>query len=138
MARAVLVRRRCAVTDLHLDDTELHWIVFALAELRRRRANAGGPVPHPVLALLDRLTLRRQHRPLSPPRQDFKAAAGESRGCEFIGSRCAAAMLGWNVRQVQRHRNDLDGLLIAGRLMFPADAVRDYRAALDRKQNNSD
>lgn len=125
-------------TEIRLDDDELHAIIYALSDLCRRRANAGAPVPHTLLALRDRLTLRRQHRPMARPRQGIGGAAGESRGCEFIGSRCAAAILDWPLRTVQRHVADLDGQLIAGRLMFEARAIRDYREALDRKPNNSD
>lgn len=122
-------------TQIQLEEVELHTIVYALAELRRRRAHAGQPVPPSVLALLDRLSLR-QHRSVARPRQDLHGTAGQ--WSEWIGTRCAAAILDWSVRSVQRRHADLDGQLIAGRLMFPARAVRDYRESLDRKQNRSD
>lgn len=66
------------------------------------------------------------------------SAAGQSdsadRACLeheiWIGSDQAARILGWHVRTVRRRRNDLGGQKIAGALMFPESAVREYAEAL--------
>lgn len=57
---------------------------------------------------------------------------------EWIGSRQAAAILGWHERKVQRLAADLDGQKISGRdFLFNARHVRDYAAGLKTQQRES-
>lgn len=108
---------------IELDHGELRATIHALAALRRARALAGQPVPHSVISALQHLET--VHRcAVSPRRQENGAALGESGA--WIGTVLAAKILGWHPRKVQRHAADLDGVLVGGRLVFPARTVRYY------------
>ena len=62
--------------------------------------------------------------------QEDSADQSSSNHEHWIGSEQTAGILGWNVRTVRRHRNDLGGRKIGGALMFPESVVREYAAAL--------
>ena len=108
---------------LQLSRDEIRAAIYGLAAVQRARAAAGAPVPHPVITA--RQHLEAAYRcGVSPPRHQNGAFTEELE--EWIGTRLAAQVLGWHPRRVQRHRGDLDGRLVGGRLVFPAVAVREY------------
>ncbi|SIA00004.1 Uncharacterised protein [Mycobacteroides abscessus subsp. abscessus] len=115
---------------VELADSEARAVVHVLGRLIRDAAVAGRPTPHSVLDLWRRLD---QTVEVSSRRQRERAV-GEQLGESRIGTRAAAALLGWGTRRVQRHVADLGGELIAGRLVFDEHAVREYANALQDKE----
>jgi hypothetical protein len=107
-----------------------YWIV---ARWRRSEILAGRRIEAPVAALMERLD-REIRWAVSPSRQSDHQAAGELNAentVELIGTKLAAEILGWSVRKVQRHRADLGGRCVGGRLVFRANAVRAYREQME-------
>jgi hypothetical protein len=119
-----------------LTPTEVRACVFAVAQFRRAAVMGGGRVPPSVAALADRLDHELRFG-LSPTRQENDSATRqlepENLNVELIGTRLAAELLGWTERRVQRHQADLDGRMIGGRLVFRANAVREYARGLEDK-----
>ncbi len=108
---------------VELSREELRAAIYGLAAVQRARAAAGAPVPHPVITARQHLEIAYRCA-MSPPRHQNTGPAEESE--EWIGTRLAAQVLNWHPRRVQRHRGDLDGHLVGGRLVFPALTVREY------------
>ena len=121
---------------MKLTPTEVRACVFAVAQFRRAAVMGGGRVPPSVAALADRLDHELRFG-LSPTRQENDSATRqlepENLNVELIGTRLAAELLGWTERRVQRHQADLDGRMIGGRLVFRANAVREYARGLEDK-----
>lgn len=122
---------------MNLSPTEVRACVFAVAQFRRAAAMAGRRVPPSVAALADRLDHELRFG-VSPARQECDCAAGqlESTGehaMEWIGTRMAAGILGWELRRVQRHAADLDGQLVGARWVFPRRSVDAYANGLEDK-----
>jgi hypothetical protein len=112
-----------------LDADEIHAALFVVSRFVYARGHAGRPVPPSVRALHDRLKLSHGRHETSPATEESNV---------WIGTRLAAQWLGWHPRRVQRHRRDLDGQLVGGRLVFPARAVRAYANAQHDKGNAHD
>ena len=113
---------------MKLTPTEIRAAVF----LARRHRRAGGAVPPSVAALSERLESAVRQGEASPWRQSQSIVLSHSnRGEELIGTRLAAAILGWGVRRVQRHAADLDGRRVGDRLVFRRAAVEDFKRHLD-------
>ncbi|WP_207358222.1 hypothetical protein [Mycolicibacterium sp. S2-37] len=109
-----------------LDAAESRAVLHLVGALIRERAVAGRPCPHDVLAFHRRLA---EAVEVSSRRQ-CEATCREELGESRIGTRQAAALLGWGPRRVQRHVADLGGELVAGRLVFDERAVIEYANAL--------
>jgi hypothetical protein len=107
-----------------------YWIV---ARWRRAEIMAGRPIERPVAALMERLD-REIRWAVSPSRHEIDSAAGELKAehtVELIGTKLAAQILGWSERKVQRHRSDLGGRCVVGRLVFNAKTVRHYKEQME-------
>lgn len=107
---------------VELSSDETRACLYALTELRG--LYGARPVPYPVITAHQRLELAyRCH--VSPPRHQNESRTPELED-EWITTKEAAQILGWNHRRVQRHRADLDGHRLGDRLVYPAHAVREY------------
>lgn len=115
---------------LSLNPDETRAAYHAVAAFRRGRALGGHPIPPQIQSLYARLDT--VIRCATSPARHGTDSGTEEFGA-WIGTRLAAEMLGWRQRRVQRHAADLDGLLVGGRLVFPAAAVEAYRDALQPK-----
>lgn len=116
---------------IELSGDEIRVAYFAISAFDRGRALAGRPVPPAVRALRDRLDLAIRC-PASRARHEIHCGIGQL-NTGWIGTAAAAETLGWHPRRVQRRAADLDGQLVAGRLMFPVRSVEEYRNALQEK-----
>lgn len=114
---------------VELDEAEARAIAIVLSDVIRDYAKAGRPTPRRVVALYRRID---QACSVSS-RRHVERVCREELGDKRIGSRQAAALLGWNVRRVQRLRADLGGELVGDRLVFDERAVREYAEALQRR-----
>ncbi len=113
---------------MKLTGLEIWTVHWHLAKYKR----AGLPITPSFNALHERFDRAlRFGDPVSPTRQGNGCAPAESDYVELIGTRQAAELLGWTIRRVQRHAADLDGTKVGGRLVFPAEAVKQYRDQLD-------
>lgn len=120
-----------AAQVVELDDDEARAIALALGAMIRDYAKAGRPTPRQVVALYRRID---QACEVSSRRQ-LEVVRREELGESRVGSRQAAALLGWNVRRVQRHVADLGGEMVGDRLIFDERAVRQYAEALQQKES---
>jgi len=119
---------------MKLTPTEIRAAVF----LARRHRRAGGAVPPSVAALSERLESAVRQGEASPWRQSQPVTPPQSTCVEIIGSRLAAAILGWGVRRVQRHAADLDGHHVGDRLVFRRAAVEDFKRHLDELDDDGE
>jgi hypothetical protein len=116
-----------------LTPVETRAAMYAVAQYRRAAVMGGRRVPPSVAALADRLD-REIRLGASPRRQQSDSATPQleqENVVELIGTKLAAQLLGWTVRRVQRHRADLDGRIVGGRLVFRANVVRQYAQELE-------
>ncbi len=113
-----------------LDNNEARAVTELIGALIRERAVAGRPCAYEVRAFHRRLAAAVE---VSSRRQSA-AVCREELGVSRIGTRQAAALLGWGVRRTQRHAADLGGELVADRLTFDERTVREYAEALQGKE----
>jgi hypothetical protein len=113
-----------------LDDDDARIVTNLVDQLIRERAVAGRPIAYELRAFHRRLDAAVE---VSSRRQSA-AAHREELGVSRIGTRQAAALLGWGVRRTQRHAADLGGELVADRLTFDERTVREYAEALQSKE----
>jgi hypothetical protein len=118
-----------------LTPTEVRACLYAVAQFRRAAVMGGRRVPPSVAALADRLD-RELRFGASPARHQSDSGPGQleperTDADQLIGTWQAAKLLGWTVRRVQRHRADLEGRLIGGRLVFRTNVVREYAQGLE-------
>lgn len=122
---------------MKLTPTEVRAAHYAVAWCVR--ALDGRPVPPSVAALAARLdtVLRTGEAVVPPTRHQTGCGATQSEIVEWVGSKMAAEILGWDIRRVQRaaRRGDLEGQMIGHRYAFPAHAIAAY-AALRREEDN--
>lgn len=91
-----------------------------------------GRVPPSVQALHRRMV---EHvRNMTRSGQETATGPTESEHVEYVGTRIVAQLLGWSVRTVHRHANDLDGQLVGKSYMFPLPAVLAYADALEGRE----
>ncbi len=114
---------------MKLSPTEVRAAVY----LARRYRQAGHVVPPSVAALAERLETAVRQGEASPWRQSPPPEVPQSTHADFIGTKLAAATLGWSVRRVQRRATDLDGCRVGGRLVFPRSAVEAFKREQSRE-----
>lgn len=120
---------------IRLTGVDLELVLYCCsAELRARRRGKPPGVGRRLDSLVRRLELEVA---VSRSRQESEGVETDSGydDDEWIGTREAARLLRWNVRKVQRRKADLDGREVAGQLIFPARAVREYDEALTDGRN---
>ncbi|MGV0991102.1 MAG: hypothetical protein ACOYB7_02505 [Mycobacterium sp.] len=120
---------------MELSAIEVRAAYYAVANIRRAAALVRRPVPPSVEALSARLeVVMRAGEILSRRRQSAEGVAEESDSAtnEWIGTRLAAEILGWNMRQVERRANDFCGCKVSERWIFPAATVNAYRDAMEK------
>jgi hypothetical protein len=118
---------------MKLSPVETRAAMYAVAQFRRAAVMGGRRVPPSVAALADRLD-RELRFGLSPTRQENDSATRQlepERPVELIGTKQAAEVLDWIPRRVQRHRADLDGRKVGGRLVFNASVVQEYARGME-------
>ncbi|UVO10867.1 hypothetical protein NM962_12595 [Mycobacterium sp. SVM_VP21] len=105
---------------VELTHEELRAVLWMCGEVVRPRQIAGQPCPPQVIALQDKLN----QAWVSSRRQQNGAVLADSTACtQQVGTRKAAALLGWTERRVQRRAGLLHGEQIAGRWVFPLAEV---------------
>lgn len=114
-----------------LADAEAEAAIRIFTGFIRERAVAGRATPIEVrklcAAIDQRLTVSQRRQSEALRRLEF--------GVSRIGTARAAELLGRGTRWVQRHAADLDGVMVADRLVFDERTVRDYATqALRRKE----
>jgi len=109
---------------VELTRDELRAALWACSEAVRRRQIGGVSCPPQVLALRDRLN----RAWVSSSRQQNGAALTDSTVCaqQQVGTREAAALLGWTERRVQRRAGLLRGQQVAGRWVFQRAEILGY------------
>ena len=117
---------------MKLTTNEIRAAYYAVSTCRR--ALAGKAVPPSVKALADRLEHVLRYVEMSPTRQQNDCGSAElepENEMEWIGSRLAAEILGWDIRRVQRAaaRGDLDCQIVGHRYVFPASAITERMEA---------
>ena len=115
---------------MKLTATEIRAAVYVL----RHHRQTGGLVTPSVVALSKRLeSAVLQGEAASPWRQSDDRDDADLDHGEWIGSKLAAKLLGWSMRQIQRHAADLGGRKLGDgdRLYFPAHRVAEYANHLD-------
>lgn len=115
---------------MNLTGWEIGVAYYCLADYRRKKAESGERLKPSFIALYERFDHVVRFGEVSPSRHESITATEELGHVELIGTRLAAEILGWNLRRVQRHAADLDGRTVGGRLVFPAEAVKAYRDAI--------
>jgi len=121
---------------VNLDDAEMRQVLYLAAQERRARLAAGHPPGDWLLRLERRLELEVA---VSRSRQDESVNLQLSNhDDEWIGTRTAAACLGWTSRKVQRHAADFDGQLASCGWVFRAKAVLEYAAGLNDDRDTAD
>jgi hypothetical protein len=110
-----------------LDDDEVRQSAYCIGEVVRARRRGPGAVPPWLSRLIRRYELEIA---TSRSRQDQGPGMQPSEHEQWIGTREAAATLGWTSRRVQRHAADLEGRKISGKLVFRASVVVEYREGL--------
>jgi hypothetical protein len=119
-----------AGSAVNLDNDEVRTALSVFAAFTRQLRIAGRTYPAKVDKLLDRL--EREYQTPSRLRQACRAEREDLRAMNAvrIGTRQAAAILGWSVRTVQRHADDLDGELVGNGFVFPESTVIEYARRL--------
>lgn len=117
---------------MSLGERELRLALHCCNEELRARNRGKPPGPQSWLVGLVR-ALELEVVTMSRSRQDPMPVPPCSEHEELVGSREAATILGWTVRQVQRHAADLDAQkLPSGQLVFQRGIVNEYREAMNR------
>lgn len=117
--------------SVELADAEVHAVIQFLTGVIRERAIANKATP----AEMRKLCAALSHRLNVSQRRQSEALRRLEFGVSRIGTARAAELLGRGTRWVQRHAADLDGVMVADRLVFDERTVRDYAAqALLRKE----
>jgi hypothetical protein len=110
---------------MNLNADDIRGAIFCILELRRRMEDNDETVKpwlHQVAARYEnalRMTRTRQQIACGDEQLDKEDET-------WIGSAEAAHILGWKIRQVQRHQTDLDGQFISGRLAFRQSRICEY------------
>jgi hypothetical protein len=113
---------------MRLSEHEVQVFYYCVADVIRGRQRRYQPIPEwmrHAYAKLDyhiRMTSRQRH--------GSDDAEGQLEADSWIGSRQTAAILGWDIRRVQRCASDLDGRKISNRLMFRESKVLEYAEGL--------
>lgn len=122
---------------VELSREELRAACHATSMLVNERRIAGRPVPKEVVALRDLLDAVWRTQPAvsqtgtenGPVAQRVGHSKGRTQPCpQRVSTAEAAQMLGWHVRRVRRHADELDGRIVAGRLAFDANTIRAFKA----------
>jgi hypothetical protein len=113
--------------DVVLDVEVVQAITLVFGGLIRERAVAGRPTPTGILGLYRLLDVAVQ---CVSSRRQREVLRREQSEVSRIGSKQAAAILGWEIRRVQRHTADLDGELVGDRWRYDERTVREYAKAL--------
>lgn len=113
---------------MRLSEQEVQVFYYCVADVIRGRRRRYQPIPdwmHRTYAKLDN-----HIRIMSRARHESDGAGEQLDADSWIGSRETAAILGWDIRRVQRSASDLDGRKIGNRLMFRESTVLEYAEGL--------
>lgn len=114
------------MSPIRLDHDDVEWLLFCANEVLGRRRLAGVPIPSRLVTLAGRLDL---HAVMSRDGHENDCHDTGSECEDLIGSAQAAQMLGVTSRHLRRLHADLDGRKLAGRWMFKAATINEYRTA---------
>ncbi|MCV7285353.1 helix-turn-helix domain-containing protein [Mycolicibacterium wolinskyi] len=108
---------------MKLTDDEVQAALYCVVEVVDRRRRANIPVPPWMIQLARRLNLTSA---LSDRGHELDSGGEQSEPERLIGTREAAAILGFSPRHVRRIAGDLDGETISGRVLFSLSTVAEY------------
>jgi hypothetical protein len=113
---------------MRLSEHEVRVFYYCVADVIRGRMRGGQPIPDWIHRAYDKLDYH--IRAVSRPRHECDSGGEQLEADSWIGSRQTAAILGWDIRRVQRCASDLDGRKIGNRLMFRESTVLEYAEGL--------
>ncbi|BCQ09667.1 hypothetical protein JMUB5695_03117 [Mycobacterium heckeshornense] len=106
------------------DEIDLRAAYYCVAEVLRHRRLSGAPIPAWLREHFDRLDTA--IRCTSSSGHEPGCGGEQSEQGSWLTATQAAQALGVSARHVRRLAADLDGQLVGGRWLFPADAVSEY------------
>ena len=113
---------------MRLSEHEVQVFYYTVSDVVRRRMRGGQPIPDWMRHAYAKLDCH--IRTTSRARHESGNAEEQSEADSWIGSRQTAAILGWDIRRVQRCVSDLDGEKIGNRLLFRESTVLEYAEGL--------
>lgn len=114
---------------MKLSPTEVRTVSYLLGSYLHMSNRQRWRVPPSVAALADRLTTVSSTRHETGCGATALEASEGVKNC--VGTRLVAQQLGWTERKVQRHAEELGGVLVGSRWVFNADRI----AAIAEQEN---
>jgi hypothetical protein len=119
---------------MNLSDDEVRQSFYCASEVLRARRRGAGPVLPWLVKLVRRYELELA---TSRSRQDHAGGMQPLDHEKWIGTREAAAILGWTSRQVQRRAADLEGRKSSAGWIFLASNVIEYSEGLTHARDSA-